>query len=472
MKAFHFKDLVKAIILLVFMAGYFTVTGQQCINYKAVIMSNVGSPLTNWDIQLRFSIFIDNGGQGVLLYEEIHTTKTDLNAIANACIGEGTDTTGAFGAIEWDKDNYLLKVEIDTGSGFTDMGNSPIRAVPIALNANGLQKVYENSSQGWRLNGKDPDRYGDIGESAVDLSDSGGLTNFRGATGNNSFASGINTVASGDKSTAMGNFTKAEGTNSMAVGHLSIVTTSGTSAMALGSSAVASGEASLATGESTFASGFASTAMGNTASALGDNSLASGLNTRAESFASFVIGRHNNGGGSGAIWNNNDPLFEVGIGTSNLSRANALTVYKNGVVKINDAYDLPTSDGTNGQVLTTNGSGTTSWSSTISTPVNITNYGANYNAFGKPYNQPRYSKENNRVFLEGLIKASTGGINAGDVLFTLPSGYRPDLTTICLGTQTGTSTIRVDIYPDGKVIAFETSPTNYLSLNGITFRVD
>jgi len=38
------------------------------------------------------------------------------------------------------------------------------------------------------------------------------------------------------------------------------------------------------------------------------------------------------------------------------------TVYADGSVNINEAYTLPTADGTNGQVLTTNGSGAVSWS--------------------------------------------------------------------------------------------------------------
>ncbi len=39
-----------------------------------------------------------------------------------------------------------------------------------------------------------------------------------------------------------------------------------------------------------------------------------------------------------------------------------LAISKNGEVRINTAYILPTSDGTNGQVLTTDGNGQTSWS--------------------------------------------------------------------------------------------------------------
>lgn len=55
-------------------------------------------------------------------------------------------------------------------------------------------------------------------------------------------------------------------------------------------------------------------------------------------------------------------LFVVGYGSGTASPANSkFTVKKDGTVTINNSYTLPTTDGTAGQVITTNGSGVATW---------------------------------------------------------------------------------------------------------------
>ena len=58
--------------------------------------------------------------------------------------------------------------------------------------------------------------------------------------------------------------------------------------------------------------------------------------TKAEASYSTAIGRYNEGGGSVSVWSSNDPLFEIGIGTSSIPR-NAMTVLKSGRVGIGDS---------------------------------------------------------------------------------------------------------------------------------------
>lgn len=55
-------------------------------------------------------------------------------------------------------------------------------------------------------------------------------------------------------------------------------------------------------------------------------------------------------------------MFVVGDGQNGASRSNALTIYKDGKMNINDAYDMPMTDGNAGEVMTTDGSGAVSWS--------------------------------------------------------------------------------------------------------------
>ncbi|MDP5157743.1 MAG: tail fiber domain-containing protein, partial [Flaviramulus sp.] len=75
------------------------------------------------------------------------------------------------------------------------------------LGGSGLEQITEDGNTGWRLNGQNPNNYGPIGDSAVDLS----VNNFspsttEGATGPRSFALGSRTTAPSIVETAIGNY--------------------------------------------------------------------------------------------------------------------------------------------------------------------------------------------------------------------------------------------------------------------------
>ena len=176
--------------------------------------------------------------------------------------------------------------------------------------------------------------FDNIGEGAIDLTYNMYQSSIAGATGLASIATGALTVASGAYSTAMGYQTFAQGAYSIAMG------------------------------ERTTASGIMSTAMGGYTNASGYGSTAMGRYLRCSfSLRETAIGLFNTDyipSGTGT-WNGSDRLFSVGNGTDSSNRSNALTIYKDGKMNINDAYDMPTADGTAGQVLTTDGAGVTSW---------------------------------------------------------------------------------------------------------------
>ncbi|MEZ4803358.1 MAG: hypothetical protein R2797_11350 [Gelidibacter sp.] len=171
---------------------------------------------------------------------------------------------------------------------------------------------------------------------------------------------------------------------SMALGNNT--TASGVASIAIGNSASASGNSSVALGLSTTASGINSTAFGSTNNAFGNNSTAYGFANTAAGYGSVAFGFQNTSHSSfetvfgtyatnyspiessSTATNPSDRLLVVGNGTSNVARSNALTLYKNGSLNINDAFTLPNSDGTSGQVLTTDGAGVTSWT----TPAGVT----------------------------------------------------------------------------------------------------
>ncbi|MEL6592139.1 MAG: hypothetical protein AAFQ68_18735, partial [Bacteroidota bacterium] len=140
----------------------------------------------------------------------------------------------------------------------------------------------------------------------------------RDSIGLYSFASGLNTRAQGYGSTAMGRDTEATSSYAFASGYFTN----------------ADGTYSTAMGFNSDALGLGSTALGYSTDATGNYSTTLGFNTRAQSIYSTAIGRYNVGGGSATAWNANDPIFEIGIGTGAASRANAVTVRKNGNVGI------------------------------------------------------------------------------------------------------------------------------------------
>jgi hypothetical protein len=205
-----------------------------------------------------------------------------------------------------------------------------------STSSTGLEQVTEGGNTGRRLAGVDTAYYGNIGNNAVDLSYSDIPFFNLGAIGTNSTALGYRTTASENGSTAMGVQTTASGNISTAMGY-------GTTASGLGTTAM---------GWGTTASGFGSTAMG--------------METYAPSFGETAIGIYNTNytPNNTSFWDGSDRIFSIGNGVHGSTSSNALTIYKDGKMNINDAYDMPLADGTAGQVLTTDGAGVTSWAAT------------------------------------------------------------------------------------------------------------
>lgn len=95
-------------------------------------------------------------------------------------------------------------------------------------------------------------------------------------------------------------------------------------------------------------------------------------------------------------------------------------------------------------------------------PVTLNSPYANY---GVIFHRVGYLKSSlGIVSISGLINMTT---TSNTVAFTLPPGYRPD-GKIMFPVLMGSSTTRVDIYPNGDVVV-NASTINYISLSGIMF---
>jgi hypothetical protein len=96
--------------------------------------------------------------------------------------------------------------------------------------------------------------------------------------------------------------------------------------------------------------------------------------------------------------------------------------------------------------------------------------GSGWSAYGIGYAGPRYWKDAlGVVHLSGLI-AQIGG-NTNNVLFTLPTGYRPDSLMIVGVTTNSTSVFFVGVTAAGVTTFYgNLSGLTWISLEGITFR--
>lgn len=107
-------------------------------------------------------------------------------------------------------------------------------------------------------------------------------------------------------------------------------------------------------------------AVGGTANiALGNYTTVSGHHSIAYSYGEWVGGLYNTPYYpiSQTSWEGLDRIFVIGNGQSDSLRSNALTIYKNGIININDAYSLPNVDGLTNQILVSNGLGIVQWQS-------------------------------------------------------------------------------------------------------------
>jgi hypothetical protein len=149
---------------------------------------------------------------------------------------------GSFSGASFDNIEFITRVlgttqfQIDDITIFTsDVITSPSAGLPeapidgllygrkdadweaIFLSGTGLEAIDEGNGIGWRLKGRDPNNYGDIGLGAVDLSYNP-VSSGKGALGIRSFASNASVIASGNSSFASNTNTTSSGDSSRSGG--------------------------------------------------------------------------------------------------------------------------------------------------------------------------------------------------------------------------------------------------------------
>jgi len=132
------KKILLTTICLAFATFSFSQTVPQGINYQALARDASGDVLMNQALAIQFSVISDINTSAIS-WQETHTATTNDYGLFSAIIGQGTSTNVGtsltFDVIDWGLSNHLLKVEIDYGSGYVNMGTTAFMSVPYALHS-------------------------------------------------------------------------------------------------------------------------------------------------------------------------------------------------------------------------------------------------------------------------------------------------------------------------------------------------
>ncbi|MBT4344478.1 MAG: hypothetical protein HOD68_00265 [Flavobacteriales bacterium] len=148
------KTRLTTLLSVLFCAITFAQSVPQGINYQAVARDSTGAVLMNQALTIHFSVISDITTSYVI-WQETHTVSTNDYGLYTTIIGQGTPTysgsLASFDVIDWGASNLFLKVEIDYGNGFVDMGTTAFMSVPYALySANPGPRGFDANSSLWR----------------------------------------------------------------------------------------------------------------------------------------------------------------------------------------------------------------------------------------------------------------------------------------------------------------------------------
>jgi hypothetical protein len=136
MCAYLKTKLMKKLFTLLALIATIAIKAQapQGFNYQATVRNSSGQLLVNQIVLVKFKI-LKNSATGDIVYSETQTANTDDLGQINLVVGQGTAPTGTFSTINWDSGSYYLGIELNSGSGYVEMGTTQLLSVPYALYA-------------------------------------------------------------------------------------------------------------------------------------------------------------------------------------------------------------------------------------------------------------------------------------------------------------------------------------------------
>lgn len=324
-----------------------TSSASQGINYQSVARDPAGQILANQPVHLRISIR-DSSAAGAILYQEHHQVTTNAFGTFSIVVGGGSIILGNFGTIPWGSADKYLQTEMDFagGNNFRLLGASKLQSVAYALYAGTSAAMVQSVKYDTTgiLNIQTAGSSLASGKPAWIAGGSSGLTSSNGWLGtlDNTdvvikqgnveavrYVKGGALMASGGSAgttPASGPGKRMEWIPAKAAFRAGTVTGSQWDDAYIGSG-------SMAIGTDVIASGVRSTAIGTNAQALDSNVTVIGTGLLGKGTGAVVIGAYNDTTLAPSDTTAGDkPIFQVGSGTSDQSRSNALTVQRDGDV--------------------------------------------------------------------------------------------------------------------------------------------
>ena len=134
---FNLEILVQMKKLLIFSLLSVGLNAQ--FNYQALVKHSSGGVISNNQVKIKFSIMYDSSTATPIFIEEHDITIPD-DGVVNLSVGGGTVLDGTFSDLDWSR-SVFMKEELDTGSGYQDMGTKQIASVPVAEYAKSISNI-------------------------------------------------------------------------------------------------------------------------------------------------------------------------------------------------------------------------------------------------------------------------------------------------------------------------------------------
>jgi hypothetical protein len=128
------------------------------MSYQAVIRNSSDQLVANHVVGMQISI-LQGSATGIVVYSETQTPTTNANGLITIEIGDGTQITGAFAAINWSTGTYFIKTEIDPvgSTNYSIIGTNQLLSVPYAIYAKASGTADYNSLTNKPVDIKFPD---------------------------------------------------------------------------------------------------------------------------------------------------------------------------------------------------------------------------------------------------------------------------------------------------------------------------
>ncbi len=112
------------------------------MRYQLLIKDSEGNILKDDTLAIRLTV-LSGSMNGLGIYQEQHSTRTNATGIVNLSIGQGSVVSGDFDEIVWGRELLFLKTELDTAlSGtFSHVSTSQFLSVPYAYHSQTTDRV-------------------------------------------------------------------------------------------------------------------------------------------------------------------------------------------------------------------------------------------------------------------------------------------------------------------------------------------